>query len=290
MNKINSLAAILKEKTIGTGLFEFLIDPGEYILSINRYGYLEKIEEIVAIQGENNYEIEMKRGEIPVLDPNEGKNPPVPAPDAKKQDPFVPRPPSGKQRYADVKKEPLHTDIPKIKPQEEEEEVYQMEKKIMPSPMNHQDHHPHPEEGAKNNKDKAKSFLHFPYKFLGKVKKVNFRVLNLDTEEPVFGAEIQIDEISLKGSTDHEGKIQIPISKMKEGRIEIQHQHFFGVIEDYGDEGGIDLKSLQDKIFYLIPRTSNDNEIHVRFVPGGSKRCLKLSILAEESKLPLNMS
>jgi hypothetical protein len=114
------------------------------------------------------------------------------------------------------------------------------------------------------------------------VKKVNFRVLNLDTEEPVFGAEIQIDEIGLKGNTDHEGKIQIPLGKMKEGRIEINHQDYFGVIEDYGDDGGIDLKSLQDKIFYLIPRTSNEYEIHVRFIPGNSQRCLKLHIMAEE--------
>jgi hypothetical protein len=39
-----------------------MIDAGVYRLSITRLGYNELQEEIVAQQGENNYEIQMKQG------------------------------------------------------------------------------------------------------------------------------------------------------------------------------------------------------------------------------------
>lgn len=53
----------MREREPGTGIYEFMIDPGTYILAITRMGFHERTEEIVAIQGENEFKIEMRSGE-----------------------------------------------------------------------------------------------------------------------------------------------------------------------------------------------------------------------------------
>mmetsp|Transcript_13762 Transcript_13762/g.11708 ORF Transcript_13762/g.11708 Transcript_13762/m.11708 type:complete len:86 (+) Transcript_13762:1274-1531(+) len=40
--------AMLREKDPGSGVFEFMIDPAEYVLSINKAGFPERTEAIVA--------------------------------------------------------------------------------------------------------------------------------------------------------------------------------------------------------------------------------------------------
>ena len=57
---INFLAAILREKEPGTGIYQFMINPGTYMLSVSRMGFCERSEEILACQGENDFRIEMR--------------------------------------------------------------------------------------------------------------------------------------------------------------------------------------------------------------------------------------
>ncbi len=91
----------------------------------------------------------------------------------------------------------------------------------------------------------------------------------------------QAEEIGFKGTTNQEGRILLPINKLTNGQIIVNHEDFFGILEDYGAEG-IDLKNTNEKSFYLIPRPTDDTEVQIRFIPGGKKKCLEFTVLADD--------
>lgn len=52
----------------------------------------------------------------------------------------------------------------------------------------------------------------------------------------------------------------VPINKLTVGTLVITHPDFFGMVEEYG-ENGTDILNLPEKSFYLIPRPYDENEI-----------------------------
>ena len=50
-------------------MFEFMIDPGQYMLAINKVGFLEKKQEILARKGANEWTIDMNGNQTPVSEP-----------------------------------------------------------------------------------------------------------------------------------------------------------------------------------------------------------------------------
>ena len=61
----------------------------------------------------------------------------------------------------------------------------------------------------------------------------------------------------------------------------MNHDAFFGMVEEYGGEDGADLKSGTEKKFYLIPRPSDIHEVQLRFLPANGVKCAKFSVLYE---------
>jgi len=119
---------------------------------------------------------------------------------------------------------------------------------------------------------------------LALVKKIEVRVFNVDTDEPIQGANVIVEEIGFKASTNQEGKVLLPVNKLTDGQIIINHGEFFGIMEDYG-QGGIDLKNINEKAFALIPRPVEDDEVQIRFIPGAGKKCMKFTVLADDGML-----
>jgi len=91
-----------------------------------------------------------------------------------------------------------------------------------------------------------------------------------------------LEEIGFKGVTNEQGKCLVPVNKLNSGKLILNHDDFFGMVEEYGGEDGADLKNGSEKKFYLIPRPSDVNEVQLRFLPGSGIPCAKFSVLFDQ--------
>jgi len=253
----NILAAIIREKEPGSGVFEFLVNPGHYILSINKIGYPQRQEDIEVKKGENDFKIELRQQ----LDYGSPKN----SNSNTNQTSFSthPRPQSGNKRYHSgniqsqefqrTEKGNVNFSDPKAQPVDNTATIKKTEEDKKP--------------------DRVKSAL---------VKKVEISVWNVDNNKPITGATIMVEEIGFKANTNEEGKLLLPVNKLTNGNIIVNHDQYFGIVEEYGSQG-IDFKNINEKRFFLIPKPHDANEIQVRFIPGNKKACLTLQALYESN-------
>jgi len=273
----NSKTAILREKDPKTGVFEFMIDPGQYIIAINRIGYPERKEEIVIERGFNDLNVEMTESpNFSGEQKRQGQDYNVQVSKADERPSSRQRPPSSKGRPQDRPASGIKSNLEVI-PQEEQSpkkpvKGYQDEKAGSQERANTESL-TEEDRGTKQKSERVKSAL---------VKKVEFSVFDVDTEKPVTGAQVILEEIGFKGVTNEQGKCFVPVNKLNNGKLILNHEDFFGMVEEYGGEDGADLKNGNEKKFYLIPRPSDINEVQLRFLPGTGVPCAKFSVLFDQ--------
>ena len=120
-----------------------------------------------------------------------------------------------------------------------------------------------------------------------KKDEVVFSVHNIDNEELVVGACVilrESSEIELEKFTDLDGKCSVPLEKLIKTRLIINHNDYFGIVEEYGGDEGIDIKKTiknMKKKIYLIPRPASENDVQLRFLPGNGVKCVQFSVLTD---------
>jgi len=278
----SSKTAILREKDPKTGVFEFMIDPGQYILTINKVGYPERKEEVVVDRGVNDLNVEMTESANFSGEHRRQQDYNVQVSKADERPSSRQRPESSKGRPESSKGRPQSAAKPNQKdldviPQEQSPNKkgsrgYQDDRGGSQE-RNDTDSHTEEERGTKQKGERVKSAL---------VKKVEFTVFDVDTEKAVAGAQVILEEIGFKGVTNEQGKCLVPVNKLNSGKLILNHDDFFGMVEEYGGEDGADLKNGSEKKFYLIPRPSDVNEVQLRFLPGSGIPCAKFSVLFDQ--------
>lgn len=261
----NSKTAVLREKDPKSGIFEFMIDPGQYVLLINKLGYPERREEVSVDRGVNEFAFDITQP------PNHDGHRDRPS---SRQ-----RPESSKGRHDSATSgSKLQSKNLDVIPQENEDQPSKQATMGMAMYAAGQ--------GKSNNEDKADTEPQGEAKKervkSALVKKVEFSVHDVDSEKPVAGAIIILEEIGFRGTTNEQGKCLVPVNKLVSGKLILNHDNFFGMVEEYGGEEGADLKSGSEKKFYLIPRPSDINEVQLRFLPANGVKCAKFAVLHGE--------
>ncbi|KAM3139739.1 hypothetical protein pb186bvf_008197 [Paramecium bursaria] len=236
-------------KELAPGNYEAILEPGEYVLSIQKKGILDYKQSITATQGINYLNINVEK------DANEQLKPPSSAKQLQpvRNNSASARPQSGQKsnqsiNQSDMKSasKPPQLPIVPIKQQQQQQQIQAVHQ--VQEPMKQEDGgsgQVRPISGYKS----TIVFIYDPY-----------------TNQPVSGVTIQMNEDSTKKTTtyttDEEGTCKIILQNVLEGKMVIKHEGFFPIVEEYGtNQQKMNLYLLRELSFPLIQMPTDDKSV-----------------------------
>ncbi|CAK66291.1 unnamed protein product (macronuclear) [Paramecium tetraurelia] len=249
-------------REIEPGRYEAILEPNQYTFTIQKRGYKELSQTIDAVQGVNEFKLIME------VDPNDQQ--PIKPPQSAKQLQPIQKPSSARPTSASRSQQGNNTAQSQqqmSKQQQSQQQQQQQQQQLPPKPKSQQQSIQSYEQPEYMEPTKQEAISN-PNRPISGYKSTQVFIYDPYTNLPIEGVQVILNEESTKQSqtyvTDQEGTCRIILQGVLEGKMVIQTEGYFPIVEEYGTtQSKMNLYQLRELSFPLIQHLEDKNSVMI---------------------------